>query len=289
MTAVHRPVLLDEVLTWLDPKPGGVFVDATAGAGGHSAALAKRVGADGRVISFDRDPMMLDFARDRTRGLPVTLVHSAYDRLVEELDSLGIAQVDGILADLGFASDQMDTGSRGFSFQREGPLDMRFDPSQPTTAATLVNERSADELIALFRDLGDEPRARAIADRIVERRHQGPITTTEELASLIRSVYGHRRERIDPSTRVFQALRIAVNDELSLLDRFLAVAPDRLRLGGRFVVISFHSLEDERVKAAFRDDERLRPLTRKPVIASDREVRQNARSRSAKLRAAERA
>lgn len=288
MTAVHRSVLLDEVLTWLAPKPGGVFVDATAGAGGHSAAIADRVGPEGRVVSFDRDPMMLDFARDRTRGLPVTLVHSAYDRLGEELDTLGISQVDGILADLGFASDQMDTGSRGFSFQREGPLDMRFDPSQPTTAATLVNERSADELVALFRDLGDEPRARAIADRIVEQRRQAPITTTEELASLIRSVYGHRRERIDPSTRVFQALRIAVNDELSLLDRFLAVAPDRLRPGGRFVVISFHSLEDERVKAAFRDDDRLRPLTRKPVIAGDREVRQNPRSRSAKLRAAER-
>ncbi|WP_169976934.1 16S rRNA (cytosine(1402)-N(4))-methyltransferase RsmH [Tautonia rosea] len=288
MTAVHRPVLLDEVLTWLAPKPGGIFVDATAGAGGHSAALADRVGPEGRVISVDRDPMMLDFARDRTRGLPVTLIPSAYDRIGEVLDALGIAQVDGILADLGFASDQMDTPSRGFSFQREGPLDMRFDPSQPITAATLVNERSADELFALFRDLGDEPRARAIANRIVEQRRQAPITTTDELASLIRGVYGHRRERIDPSTRVFQALRIAVNDELAILDRFLAVAPDRLRPGGRFVIISFHSLEDERIKAAFRHDDRLRPLTRKPVIAGDRELRQNIRSRSAKLRAAER-
>jgi 16S rRNA (cytosine1402-N4)-methyltransferase len=280
--------MLDEVLTWLDPKPGGIFVDATAGAGGHSAALAERVGPEGRVIGFDRDPMMLDFARNRTKGLPVTLVHSAYDHLCEELETLGIAQVDGILADLGFASDQMDTGARGFSFQREGPLDMRFDPSQPITAATLINERSADELIALFRDLGDEPRARAIADRIVERRRQAPITTTDELASLIRGIPGHRRDRIDPSTRVFQALRIAVNDELAILDRFLAAAPDRLRPGGRFVIISFHSLEDERVKTAFRDDDRLRPLTRKPVIAGDRELRQNPRARSAKLRAAER-
>ncbi|MEW4569027.1 16S rRNA (cytosine(1402)-N(4))-methyltransferase RsmH [Tautonia sp. JC769] len=288
MTAVHRPVLLDEVLAWLDPRPGGIFVDATAGAGGHSAAIAERVGPEGRVIGFDRDPMMLDFARNRSEGLPVTLVHSAYDRLGEELETLGIAQVDGILADLGFASDQMDTSSRGFSFQREGPLDMRFDPSQPITAATLVNERSADELTSLFRDLGDEPRARAIADRIVERRRRAPITTTDELASLIRGIPGTRRDRIDPSTRVFQALRIAVNDELAILDRFLAAAPDRLRIGGRFVVISFHSLEDERVKTAFRDDDRLRPLTRKPVIAGDRELRQNPRARSAKLRAAER-
>lgn len=290
MPSTHLPVLLDEVLSWLSPGPGSVFVDATTGAAGHSAAIARRVGPDGRVIGLDRDPMMLDFSRGRIADLPVTLVHSAYDRIVEVLDDLGIDLVDGILADLGFASDQMDTASRGFSFQREGPLDMRFDPTQRTTAASIINERSPEDLVTLFQDLGDEPRARAIADRIVESRREAPITTTGQLADLIRGVHGqgHRRDRIDPSTRVFQALRIAVNDELTILDRFLESAPDRLRPGGRFVVISFHSLEDERIKATFRDDDRLRPLTKKPVIATDRELRQNPRARSAKLRAAER-
>lgn len=290
MPSIHHPVLLDEVLSWLTPEPGSVFVDATTGAAGHTSAIAERIGSEGRVIGLDRDPMMLDFSRERTANLPVTLVHSSYDRIGEVLDELGIDLVDGILADLGFASDQMDTASRGFSFQREGPLDMRFDPSQRTTAAKLINERPADELIALFRDLGDETRARAIADRIVESRREAPINTTGQLADLIRGVYGQngRRDRIDPSTRVFQALRIAVNDELTILDRFLDTAPGRLRLGGRFVVISFHSLEDERIKATFRNDDRLRPLTKKPIIATDRELRQNPRARSAKLRAAER-
>lgn len=290
MPSTHLPVLLDEVLSWLSPGPGSVFVDATTGAAGHTVAIARRVGPEGRVIGLDRDPMMLDFSRERIADLPVTLVHSPYDRIAEVLEDLGIDMVDGILADLGFASDQMDTASRGFSFQREGPLDMRFDPEQRTTAARIINERSLEELNTLFRDFGDEPRARAIAERIVGRRIDGPIATTGQLADLIRGVYGpsHRRDRIDPSTRVFQALRIAVNDELTILDRFLERAPERLRPGGRFVVISFHSLEDERIKATFREDDRLRPLTKKPVIATDRELRQNPRARSAKLRAAER-
>ncbi|QDV34782.1 16S rRNA (cytosine(1402)-N(4))-methyltransferase RsmH [Tautonia plasticadhaerens] len=288
MPPIHRPVMLDEVLAWLDPKPGSVVVDATAGAGGHASAIAQRVGPGGRVVGLDRDPGMLDLARGRTEGLPVTLEHSSYDRIGEVLDALGLGLVDGILADLGFASDQMDTASRGFSFQREGPLDMRFDPGQPTTAASIVNRWPADRLADAFRDLGDEPRAKAIADRIVAQRAEAPIETTGQLADLVRGLYGPRRDRTDPATRVFQALRIAVNDELGILDRFLGLAPDRLRPGGRFVVISFHSLEDERIKAAFRSDDRLRPLTKRPVVCGDRELRQNPRSRSAKLRAAER-
>ena len=290
MPSIHRPVLLDDVLTWLDLKPGAVVVDATVGAGGHSTEIAARVGQEGRVIGFDRDPMMLDFARERTKAQSVTLVHSAYDKIASVLDTLGIEQVDGILADLGFASDQMETASRGFSFQREGPLDMRFDIDQRTNASTIVNQWPADRLITLFRDLGGESRARAVADRIIERRLEAPIETTEQLSGIIRAVHGGRRDRdrTDPSTRVFQALRIAVNDELTLLDRFLDAAPGCLRPGGRFVVISFHSLEDERIKTRFRDDDRLRPLTKKPVVAGDRELRQNPRSRSAKLRASER-
>ena len=182
----------------------------------------------------------------------------------------------------------MDAADRGFSFQREGPLDMRYDPSQPLTAAEVVNRYAPSALAEAFRELGGEPRARAIAERIAEARRESPIETTDRLARLVRDVHGARRQKTDPATRVFQALRILVNEELAILDRLLDAAPDRLRPGGRFVVISFHSLEDERVKSCFRDDERLRVVTKKPVIAGDREVRRNPRSRSAKLRAADR-
>lgn len=288
MPAIHRPVLLDEVLEWLDPKPGMTVLDATVGAGGHAAEIAERVGPAGHVVGLDRDPTMLEHAREATSGRPVTLVRSAYDRIAAVLDGLGLDRVDGIVADLGFASDQMDTADRGFSFQREGPLDMRYDPSQPLTAAEVVNRYDPSALADAFRELGGEPRARVIAERIAEARRESPIETTGRLARLVREVYGARRQKTDPATRVFQALRLLVNEELAILDRLLEAAPDRLRPGGRFVVISFHSLEDERVKSCFRDDERLRVVTKKPVVAGDREVRRNPRSRSAKLRAADR-
>ncbi len=292
MPVIHRSVQLTDVLHWLDPTPGGLIVDATLGVGGHSAAIADRVGPSGRVIAFDRDPSMIALAHEKIAGKPIDPVHAAFDQLAEVLDQEGITAIDGILADLGFCSDQIEHADRGFSFQREGPLDMRYDPTSELTAAIIVNQYEPQMLADLFYRFGGEHKSRAIADRIAERRRDEPIETTSQLAAIVREALGARsrseRDRIDPSTRVFQALRIAVNDELGILKRFLQTAPGYLKPGGRFVVISFHSLEDEQIKSTFKDDPRLKMLTKKPVIAGDLEVRRNPRARSAKLRAAER-
>ncbi len=285
---VHRPVLLDEVIQGLAPREGMTIVDGTAGAGGHAAALAARVGLSGRVIGLDRDPEMLRLAEAATRGLPVTLVKAPYSDLGRVLDDLGIDRIDALLLDLGLSSDQLHWASRGFSFAADGPLDMRFDPGSDTTAADLVNTLPADELADLIYQFGEERHSRRIARRIVEERRLGPITTTSRLAAVVRKGVPGKWGTIDPATRTFQALRIAVNDELGHLERTLADAPDRLNPGGRFAAISFHSLEDRRVKHAFRDDTRLAVLTKKPVTASDPELAANPRARSAKLRVAER-
>jgi 16S rRNA (cytosine1402-N4)-methyltransferase len=286
---VHRPVLLDEVVHWLAPRAGALLVDGTVGAGGHAAALARRVEPGGRVIGLDRDPEMLALAAEATRGLPVELVHAPYSEIGDVLAGRGLAAADGILLDLGLSSDQLAWVQRGFSFAREGPLDMRFDPEQSTTAADLVNRRSADELADLFHEYGEERFSRRIARRIVEsRRADGPFTTTARLAEVVRRAIPGRRGPIDPATRVFQALRIAVNDELAHLDAALAGVAGWLNPGGRVAIISFHSLEDRRVKWAFRDDPGLNVLTRKPVTATDQEIAENPRARSAKLRVAER-
>ena len=286
---VHRAVLLDEVLAGLDPRPGSILVDGTAGAGGHTAALAQRVLPGGRVIGLDRDPEMLRLAAQATQGLPVELVHAAYSDLGEVLEGRGITTVDGVLLDLGLSSDQLAWEHRGFSFGRDGPLDMRFDPEGPTTAADLVNRLSAEELADVFYQLGEERFSRRIARRIVEsRRAEGPITTTARLAALVRSSIPGKWGPIDPATRVFQALRIAVNRELEHLDHALAQLPDWLRPGGRAAIISFHSLEDRRVKQAFRGDSRWNVLTKKPITASQDETDRNPRARSAKLRVAQR-
>jgi 16S rRNA (cytosine1402-N4)-methyltransferase len=231
---------------------------------------------------------MLRLAEVATRGLPVTLVKAPYSDLGRVLDDLGIAGIDGLLLDLGLSSDQLHWASRGFSFAADGPLDMRFDPESDTTAADLVNSLSADDLADIIYQFGEERHSRRIARRIVEERRVEPITTTARLAAIVRKGVPGKWGPIDPATRTFQALRIAVNDELGHLDRILKDAPDRLRPGGRFAAISFHSLEDRRVKHAFRDDSRLTVLTRKPVTASDPELAANPRARSAKLRVAER-
>lgn len=287
-SAVHRPVLLNEVVAWLDPKEGSIIVDGTAGAGGHAAALAHRVGPSGKVIGLDRDPEMLALAERATQGLPVTLVHSAYSAFGQALDGLGIEVVDGILLDLGLSSDQLNWPQRGFSFATDGPLDMRFDPESEVTAAELVNKLGAEELARIFYEYGEERYSRRVARRIIEARRIEPITTTGRLADVVRRSIPGKWGSIDPATRVFQALRIAVNEELDHLDQALADLPDRLRTGGRVAIISFHSLEDRRVKWAFRNDERLTVLTRKPVVASAEEMAANPRARSAKLRVAER-
>jgi 16S rRNA (cytosine1402-N4)-methyltransferase len=288
---VHRPVLIDEVTTWLAPGEGAVLVDGTVGAGGHAAALASKVGPAGRIVGLDRDKNMLALANAATAGLPVTLVHAPYSDLRDVLDELGIASVQGVLLDLGFSSDQLAWGHRGFSFNADGPLDMRFDPdSSGPTAAELLSGLSAQDLAQGFFDYGEERFSRRIARRIVETRQNEPIQTSRQLAELVRqSVPGRfRHGPIDPATRVFQALRIMVNDELAHLDAALQILPEVLAPGGRAAIISFHSLEDRRVKWAFRNDPRLQVLSKKPVTATAQEVAVNPRARSAKLRVAER-
>ena len=283
----HLPVLADDVLRLLDPTPGETWVDATVGAGGHARMIAGRVAPGGRLVGLDQDATMLDLARPRLDGLPVTLVRANFDQLPEVLANLGIETVDGVLADLGFASDQVGDPARGFSFKEDGPLDMRLDPSAGQTAADLVNRMSEKALADTFWEYGEERHSRRVARRIVERRAEKPFATTGELAEVVRRGVP-RSGGIDPATRVFQALRIAVNDELGSLDRLLAALPRVLKAGGRAGVISFHSLEDRRVKQAFRRKDIWTVLTKKPVKAGDDEVRANPRARSAKLRAAKR-
>ncbi len=282
----HIPVLLPQIVTLLDPAPGQVIVDGTLGAGGHTRALARLVGPAGRVIGLDRDPAMIDLARPELGGLPVTLVHAGFDTLRTVLDDLAVDRVDGILADLGFCSDQLEDPSRGLSFNRPGPLDMRLDPGETETAADLLRRLNERDLADLFYHLGEERFSRRIAREIVHVRRTRPLETTEELADLVRRCVPRRGMKIDPATRVFQALRIAVNDELGALDRLLAQLPRCLKPGGKAAIISFHSLEDRRVKQAFRDREAWEGLTRKPVRASEEEAAHNPRARSAKLRVA---
>jgi 16S rRNA (cytosine1402-N4)-methyltransferase len=281
----HVSVLPAEVLRLLDPQPGETWVDATVGGGGHARLIAEKIGPTGRLIGLDQDPMMLDLVRPRLAGLPVELVHANFDQLPEVLRNRGIDAVDGVLADLGFASDQMEQTARGLSFRDDGPLDMRLDPTAGTTAAELVNTMSEAALADVIYEFGEERQSRRVARKIVERRKTKPFTTTGELADLVRSCV-RKSGHIDPATRVFQAFRIAVNDELGALDRLLAALPRIVKPGGRAGIISFHSLEDRRVKHAFRVTEVWEPLTKKPVEAADDEIARNPRARSAKLRVA---
>jgi 16S rRNA (cytosine1402-N4)-methyltransferase len=287
----HVAVLPAEVLEYLAPTPGQTLVDATTGAGGHSRLLAERLGPAGRLICLDRDPAMLALARPRLEGLPATLIQANFDRLPEVLAELGRPAVDGVLADLGVCSDQLDAPERGLSFQQAGPLDMRLDPGRGEPASVLLRRLSERDLADLIWQYGEERFSRRIARRIVETRQRAPLETTEQLADLVRRCVPRpkgRRLPIDPATRVFQALRIAVNDELGALDRLLAALPSCVKPGGRAVLISFHSLEDRRVKQAFRERSHWEVLTRKPVQAGAEEVQNNPRARSAKLRAARR-
>jgi 16S rRNA (cytosine1402-N4)-methyltransferase len=287
--AVHRGVLIAEVIDRLKPKPGAIVLDGTAGAGGHTAALARRVAPEGRVIALDRDPEMLELARKATEGLNVDFVRASYDDARSVLAERGIEHVDAAILDLGLSSDQLAWSHRGFSFQHEGPLDMRFDPNrQRESAADLVNRLDAESLADLFYHYGEERFSRRIARRIVELRKSERIETTSRLAEIVRKSIPGKRGPIDPATRVFQALRIAVNDELERLRAFLTEATEFIKPGGRLAIISFHSLEDRIVKHAFRDDPLWSPLTRKPITAEDQERAENPRSRSAKMRVAER-
>jgi 16S rRNA (cytosine1402-N4)-methyltransferase len=290
---VHVPVLLSEILEYLRPLPNGTYVDATLGGGGIAEAIVRATAPGGRLVGFDRDRDALAAVGERlaAEAPRLSLVWGSFADLPVHLDRLGVESVDGIVADLGLSSIQLDDPARGFTFLHEGPLDMRFDRSEGTTAADLVNQMEERQLAEILREYGEERRAKAIARRIVARR---PVRTTAELRRAVVSVLGPRRHGIDPATRTFQALRIAVNGELDALGRFLDAAPERLRIGGRLVVVSYHSLEDRAVKLAFRARARgegepsYRILTKKPVIASESEIARNRRARSAKLRALER-
>jgi 16S rRNA (cytosine1402-N4)-methyltransferase len=286
----HVPVLLAEVIEWLAPQPGQTIVDGTLGAGGHAQALTTAVGPQGSVIALDRDPAALAAAERNLAGLPVKLAHSNFSELPEVLREIGVEHVDGILLDLGLSSDQLADESRGFSFQSAGPLDLRFDPTRGEPAARLVNRSSERHLADLIYEYGEERYSRRIARAIAEHKRKREIVSAADLADIVRRAIPRSKHehRIDPATRTFQALRIAVNEELRSLDVALQRLPDCLRPGGRMAIISFHSLEDRRVKEAFRDDARLKNLTRKPIRSSESEIAANPRSRSAKLRVAQR-
>ncbi len=289
----HVPVLTAEALQFLQPARGGLFVDCTVGLGGHTRALLE-AGAT-RVIGLDRDLDALAIARETLAPWHdrVELVHADYRALDDVLDRRGISLVDGALADLGVSSLQFDAPGRGFSFQRDEPLDMRMDRSGGDTAADLVARSSEEEMADAIFQYGEERFSRRIARAIAAARREAPIATTGQLAAIVRRVIPRRGyTRIDPATRTFQALRIWVNRELEGLDRFIETAARRLRAGARLVVITFHSLEDRIVKHTLRALERreaaVTVLTKKPVTPLDDEVQRNPRARSAKLRAAER-
>jgi 16S rRNA (cytosine1402-N4)-methyltransferase len=291
--SVHIPVLPDEVLQFLQPSRGGVHVDCTVGLGGHARSLLEH--GVSRLIGLDRDEQALAEAR-RTLAPwapQVELVHADFRSFGDVLDARGVTLVDGMLADLGVSSLQFDSEGRGFSFQRDEPLDMRMDQSSGATAADLVARSTEVELADAIYQFGEERYSRRIARAIVAERSTSPILTTGHLAAIVRrSVPRRGYMRIDPATRTFQALRIWVNGELEGLDRFIVDAVSRLKAGARLVVITFHSLEDRIVKHTMRALERTaavaRVLTKKPVGPTDDEVQRNPRARSAKLRAAER-
>ena len=288
-TESHTPVLVEEVLQWLEIKPDGIYVDATLGAGGHSAAIAQRL-ASGKLISLDQDERALELARENLKPWKdrVTLVKSPFSRIAEVVHELGIPKVDGVLADLGVSSMQLDQSARGFSFREAGPLDMRMDAEGELTADEIVNQWSEKEIADLLYREADEHDSRRIAKAIVRAR---PLRDTAHLATTVagaRKQWG--RQRLHPATKTFLALRIAVNREMEELGQFLSRTPATINPGGRWVVLSYHSREDRLVKRAFQEGARagtLRVLTRHVTQPSEAEQANNPRSRSAKLRCAE--
>jgi len=287
--STHVSVMPDEIIHWLAPKAGQTFVDGTLGGGGHTRLLAESVGADGAVIGFDRDPAAIERAEVHLKGLPVQVVHADFREIPEVIAQLALPPVDGVVLDLGLSSDQLADDARGFSFDAPGELDLRFDPQQGEPAWGLLRRLGEKALADLIYRYGEERLSRRIAKQIVLRRRTQPIRTSRDLAELVRScVPRSPNHTIDPATRTFQALRIAVNDELTALERTLERIPPAIAVGGRLAVISFHSLEDRLVKNAFRDDTRYMPLTKKPIRPNESELLRNPRSRSARLRVAER-
>jgi 16S rRNA (cytosine1402-N4)-methyltransferase len=305
----HLPVLLPEITDALKPHPGGRYIDATVGGGGHAQRILDLSLPDGALLALDADPSAITAAGTRVApyGDRVTFARGYFDRLGEVAQKHGFSEVDGVLFDLGVSSPQLDEAGRGFSFTREAPLDMRMGPDASSSAADLVNGLEEQELARIIYEYGEERHSRRIASAIVRERRLKPIETTIQLARIVaRAKPSSRSERIHPATRSFQALRIAVNDELGRLSRALPQAIDLLRAGGRMAVISFHSLEDRIVKEFVKRESAdcvcppglpecvcghratVRPVSRRPITASEEEVRANPRARSAKLRVAER-
>jgi 16S rRNA (cytosine1402-N4)-methyltransferase len=292
--AGHDPVLLQEVLTHLAPHQGQTIVDCTLGRGGHALEIGRRLGTSGRLIGLDVDPRNLEYARGRLRGggveCEVRVFHANFAELGDVLAEVGVEKVDGILADLGVSTNQLFDPEYGMSFSADMPLDMRIDPRIERTAADIVNKSREEELADVLYKLSQERYSRRIARKIGEQRRISPITTTGRLAEVVRSAVGRSNQKIDPATRTFLALRMAVNQELENLQTLLKEGPGRLKPGGRMAVISFQSMEDRLVKQAFGSLERTgagRVLTGKPVGPSDDEISRNPRSRSSKLRAIE--
>lgn len=288
----HDPVLLPEILALLRPGPGMTYLDCTVGRGGHAFAIASHLQPGGRLIAIDLDAQNLDYARRRLAALPLTqtFVHADFGMAKEVVEHAGLPGVDLLLADLGFASNQVDDPARGFSFTADGPLDMRYDLSAPTTAADLVNRLPQPELADLLFEFGQERLSRKIARKIVEIRRRTPIKTTGQLAAIVSDAYGARarRQRVHPATRTFLALRTAVNQERASLENLLKDLPSLLNPGGVAAIVSFQSLEDRLVKRRFAELEHEgfgTRLTRKPLQPGETELAANPRSRSAKLRA----
>ena len=290
MSVLHTPVLLDEVLHWLRIRPEGTYLDATVGTGGHAVEIARRLTA-GRLVGMDRDPEALALARQRLGDAEprVTLVHAEFSKIGEVAEQMKLPPFDGVLADLGVSSLELDSPARGFSFRWGAPLDMRMRPDQPLTAQEIVNRWPERELADLLYQKAEEHDSRRIARAIVRAR---PIRDTEHLATVVAGVRKARgRQKLHPATKTFLALRIAVNREEEELEQFLSRTPATLNLGGRWVVLSYHSLEDRRVKHAFQQLQRegtFRVLTKKVIQPREEEVRMNPRARSAKMRVAER-
>lgn len=301
---MHQPVLYQEVLSALQPRSGGRYIDCTLGAGGHAFGILESSNPDGRLLGFDLDPLALELARKRLEnfGDRAIILKASYSSLADQLGKLGWQTVDGILLDLGVSSMQFDEGERGFSFMIDAPLDMRFDPLNPLTAMDIINLYSEEELADIIHRYGEERSARQIAHKIVQSR---PISTTTELARLVAGVSGVGWKKIHPATRTFQAIRIAVNNELETLQKTLPQGIEVLESGGRMAVISFHSLEDRIVKQYFRQESRdcicpprtpvctcghhasIREITRQPIKPQASEIALNPRSRSACLRVAQ--